>query len=56
MQEFPELRQTCMALSRSGNESVETVQQRLGRMYKQHVQEWMAFPPRALLMTQQKAA
>lgn len=56
MREFPELRQTCMALSLSGDESVETVQQRLVRMYEQHVQEWNTFPPRRLLIPQEKAA
>ncbi len=56
MREFPELRQTCMALSLSGNETVETVQRRLVRMYEQHVREWSTFPPRMLWMAQRKAA
>jgi 7-cyano-7-deazaguanine synthase in queuosine biosynthesis len=56
MREFPDLRQTCVALSLSSNESIETVQQRLVRLYTQHVEEWTVFRPRALLMAQRKAA
>ena len=56
MQEFPELRETCMALARSGHESIEIAQIRLQSLYEQHIEEWRAFPPRALLERQQRAA
>jgi Queuosine biosynthesis protein QueC len=56
MREFPDLRQTCMALSVTCKETTETVQQRLVRLYTRHVEEWKAFPPRALLTAQRKAA
>lgn len=56
MREFPDLRQTCMTLSVTCNETTETVQQRLVRLYTRHVEAWKAFPPRALLTAQRKAA
>lgn len=56
MREFPELRQVCVGLTTLTGESAEAVQDRLVRMYMRHVQEWKAFPPRQLLLTQRKAA
>jgi 7-cyano-7-deazaguanine synthase in queuosine biosynthesis len=56
MREFPEVREPCMASSCSGYGSFEAVQQQLVGLYQRHVQEWNAFPFRAVLRTQRQAA
>jgi DNA-directed RNA polymerase specialized sigma24 family protein len=56
MAEFPELRQTCVALVKQTGDADEVIQRRLERLYHRHCDEWKNFPPRQLMLPQRKAA
>jgi hypothetical protein len=56
MAEFPELRQTCLALVKQTGDADEVIQRRLERLYHRHCDEWRNFPPRQLMLPQRKAA
>jgi hypothetical protein len=56
MSEFPELRQTCVALVKQTGDTDEVIQGRLERLYRRHCDEWKNFPPRQWMLPQRKAA
>jgi DNA-directed RNA polymerase specialized sigma24 family protein len=56
MSEFPELRQTCVALVKQTGDSDEVIQNRLERLYRRHCDEWKNFPPRQWMLPQRKVA
>ena len=56
MSEFPELRQSCVALVEQTGATYEVVQNRLERLFRRHCDEWKNFPPPQWLLAQGKAA
>jgi 7-cyano-7-deazaguanine synthase in queuosine biosynthesis len=56
MSEFPELRQTGVALVKLSGDSDEIIQNRLVRLYRRHCDEWSNFPPRQWMLPRRKVA
>jgi 7-cyano-7-deazaguanine synthase in queuosine biosynthesis len=56
MSEFPELRQTCVALAKQTGDSDDIIQNRLERLYRRHCDEWRNFPPRQWMRPRRKVA
>jgi DNA-directed RNA polymerase specialized sigma24 family protein len=56
LSEFPELRQTCVALVKQTGDSDEVIQNRLERLYRRHCEEWKNFRPRQWMLPPGKVA